>query len=71
MASSSNPKPSLEQRIMYMQIELDRIKEMVKEHTKLMLSLDTVGQNRWESLNRELKSLREDVASTHPFSRIF
>jgi hypothetical protein len=46
MASSSNPEPSMEERITDMQNELDRIKELVKEQTKLMLSLDTVGENR-------------------------
>ena len=46
-----------------MQIELDRIKEQVKEQTKLMFNMDTVGANWWESLNQELKSLKEDVAS--------
>jgi hypothetical protein len=46
-----------------MQTELDRIKGLVKEQTNLMLSLDTVGANRWDSINQELKALREDVAS--------
>jgi hypothetical protein len=28
-----------------------------------MLSLDTVGANRWDSINQELKALREEVVS--------
>jgi hypothetical protein len=31
MASSSNPEPPLEERIKYIQTELERIKELVKE----------------------------------------
>jgi dsDNA-specific endonuclease/ATPase MutS2 len=63
MASSSTPELSLEERITEMQNELDRVKELVKEQTKLMLSLDNVGENRWDSLNQELKSIREDLTS--------
>ena len=63
MASPSSPEPSLEERINLMQIELDRIKGSVKEQTNLMLSLHTVGANRWDSINQELKALIEEVVS--------
>jgi len=62
MALPSSPKPLLEERINLMQTELDRIKGLVKKQTNLMLSLDTIGANCWDSINQELKALREDVA---------
>jgi hypothetical protein len=63
MASSSNPEPTMEERLSELQSELDRIKIQAKEQSNLMLSMDIVGANRWESLNQELKSIREDVNS--------
>jgi hypothetical protein len=63
MASPSTPELSFEERTTKMQNELGRVKELVKEQTKLMLSLDNVGENRWDSLNQDLKSIREDLTS--------
>jgi dsDNA-specific endonuclease/ATPase MutS2 len=63
MASPSTPKLLLEERNTEMQNELDKVKELFKENTKLMLILDNMGENRWDSLNQELKSIREDLTS--------
>jgi hypothetical protein len=61
MASSSNPEPMMEERLSELQSELDRIKIQAKEQSNLMLNMDIVGANCWESLNQELKSIIDDV----------
>jgi len=63
MASPKTLELSLEERNIEMQNDLDKVKELFKENTKLMLILDNMGENRWDSLNQEIKSIREDLTS--------
>ena len=61
MGSSSNLEPMMEERVSPLQSEIDTIKIQDKEQSNLMLNMDIVGENCWESLNQDLKSIREDV----------
>jgi hypothetical protein len=63
MASSSKPGPSLEERLGEMQMELIKLKAVVREQARSMLNNDFVGEQRYDLLVQDLKNLREDLTS--------
>jgi hypothetical protein len=50
MTSSSKPRPTLEERMGEMQMELIKLKVVVREQARIMLNKDIVGEQRCELL---------------------
>jgi dephospho-CoA kinase len=63
MASGSKPGPLLEERLGEMQMELIRLKAVVREKARSMLNNDFAGEQRYDLLVQDLKNLREDLTT--------
>ena len=58
MASSSS---SLESRLAQLQADLNELKSACSKVESKQLRMQALGTSRWESMNMELKELREEI----------